>query len=112
MSVTREQSDVYLLHMEIMICGVKAMDHSAHAHIQRSRGKCNDALDWAMDYQLAMPHDPRDKELVHRDHYSKMPRFTPAEDKRLEILLKRFYGVIDNNGVYRRGVWLLMAKGE
>ena len=108
--ITREQCDVYLLHLEIIECsGSKAMDHAAHAHIQRPQhGGANYALDWAMDYSLCHPEQYRD--IIMRAHTDEILELTPRERGRLGVGVREFYREVARRGLYGYGLRLLRRK--
>lgn len=113
MALTSQQRAVFGLAVEIMECnGAKAMDHTAHAHVQRSgTAGQRTVVEWAVDY-LSQLNDIRNSHLVVKAHIGS------GEWKRWEIsacgaACRCFYRKVHDRKLYAAGVrFLSMFNGE
>lgn len=109
MKPNSEQCDVYRLHLEIKDQGAKAMDHTQHAHIQRSRNPNDSARDWAIDYGLCLPHNIDQLKVVHYAHMDHVENLSSWAEKVLDWFYEKLY----KRGVYQAGaVWLKRKNGN
>lgn len=112
--LTREQCDVFLLHLEVLeTTGCKAMDHTSHTQVQRSvRLGSNPLVDWAVDYSRCMPVKTDDAELLMRAHGSEDLRLSWHESRRLGGLTRAFYRRVQRRRLYGPGLRYLELRGS
>jgi len=107
--LTRTDCDIYLLHVEILEQGARAMDHTAHAGVQRTRSTQTLPMrDWAIDYRNALPTNRYDYDLFVMAHTNGVDG---RKARRASMVLGRFYNRITKRKIYARGLAYLRMMG-
>ena len=111
--ITREMADIYLLAFEFRTLDCRAMQHDAHAGVQRSRGRsgCDPRIDWAIDYLFQLYRmKPYERELVDRAHRDG-GEMTLSQARKCARYLEIFYRRVRNSRLYGDGMrWLRIVS--
>ena len=107
MGLSQEQCDVYLYAVEVFERDCKAMDHTAHAHVQRSaaRSGAPAELNWALDFLGCLPENRKTASRIDQAH-----RVCDNIDTLLSMSIDRFYARVAGKKLFNQGRFYLSLK--